>query len=307
MSAHRFGLSWLLVGTLAMGMGALPVILPSLPAVGQTSPSEASEFDRYMQRGYQLTAKRDYPSALVNFRRALSLRPGNRYALTAISNVEAYIARDRYAAQSSNRLTFVPSNRGMPGQRIAGATRFGECTQGSLTKIVALVPDNNLGMTAAANPSLFFFVPQSTAKSAELMLLSEAGDLLLTQQVPLNGKAGILPVTVDASKAKLQPGQKYQWIFSLTCKSNEPDANPFVTGWIERAELDSNLAQVITTMPPADRLPLLATSQLWNDTLATLVELQQSNPNDAAIKQQWQDVLKSAGIDPQIVNMPLLR
>lgn len=93
----------------------------------------------------------------------------------------------------------------------------------------------------------------------------------------------------------------------LTCKSNEPDANPFVTGWIERAELDSNLAQVITTMPPADRLPLLATSQLWNDTLATLVELQQSNPNDAAIKQQWQDVLKSAGIDPQIVNMPLLR
>ncbi|MFN4280091.1 DUF928 domain-containing protein [Thermosynechococcus sp.] len=307
MSAHRFGLAWLVLGTLAMGRGALPVILPSLPAVAQNSPSEASEFDRYMQRGYQLTAKRDYQSALVNFRRALSLRPGNRYALTAISNVEAYIARDRYAAQSSNRLTFVPTNRGMPGQRVAGATRFGECTQGALTKIVALVPDNNLGMTAAANPSLFFFVPQSMAKSAELLLLSEAGDLLLTQKVPLNGKAGILPVTVDASKAKLQPGQKYQWIFSLTCKPNEPDANPFVTGWIERADVDKNLAQVIAAMPAADRLPLLATSQLWNDTLATLVELQQSNPNDAAIKQQWQDVLKSAGIDPQIVNMPLLR
>ncbi|MFN4065688.1 MAG: DUF928 domain-containing protein [Thermosynechococcus sp.] len=306
MSAHRFGLSWLVLGTLAMGMGALPIILPSLPAVAQNPSSQTSEFDRYMQRGYQLTAKRDYQSALVNFRRALSLRPADRYALTAISNVEAYIARDRYAAQSRNHLTFVPPNRGMPGQRVAGATRFGECTQGSLTKIVALVPDNNLGTTAVANPSLFFFVPQSTAKSAELLLLSEAGELLLTQQVPLNGKAGILPVRVDAAKVNLQPGQKYQWIFSLTCKPNEPDANPFVTGWIERAELDRNLTKVITTIPAADRLPLLATSQLWNDTLATLVELQQSNPNDATIKRQWQDVLKSAGIDPQIVNMPLL-
>ncbi len=161
MSAHRFGLSWLVLGTLAMGMGALPVILPSLPAVAQNPSSQTSEFDRYMQRGYQLTAKRDYQSALVNFRRALSLRPGNRYALAAISNVEAYIARDRYAAQSSNRLTFVPTNRGMPGQRVAGATRFGECTQGSLTKIVALVPDNNLGMTAAANPSLFSLSPKA--------------------------------------------------------------------------------------------------------------------------------------------------
>jgi len=307
MSAHRFGLAWLLLGTLAMGMGELPVILPSLPAVAQNSSNPASEFDRYMQRGYQLTAKRDYQSALANFRRALSLRPGNRYVLMAISNVEAYIARDRYAAQSSHRLTFVPLNRGMPGQRVAGATRFGECTQGSLAKIVAIVPDNNLGMTAVDNPSLFFFVPQSTAKSAELMLLSEAGDLLLAQQVPLNGKAGILPVTVDASKVKLQPGQKYQWIFSLTCKPNEPDANPFVTGWIERAELDRNLARVMTTLAPADRLPLLATSQLWNDTLATLVELQQRNPDNPVIKQQWQDLLKSAGIEPQIVNMPLLR
>ncbi|HIK25693.1 MAG: DUF928 domain-containing protein [Thermosynechococcus sp. Uc] len=307
MSAHRFGLLWLLVGTLAMGTSALPVILPVLPAVAQNPAHQASEFDRYMQRGYQLTAQRDYQSALVNFRRALSLRPSDRYALTAIGNVEAYIARDRYAAQGSHRLIFVPPNRGMPGQRIAGATRFGECTQGSLAKIVALVPDNNLSMTAAANPSLFFFVPQTTAKSAELLLLSEAGELLLRQQVPLHGKAGILPVTVDAAKVKLQPGQKYQWFFSLICKPNEPDANPFVSGWIERAKLDSNLAQVITAMPPRDRLPLLAISQLWNDTLATLVALQQNNPNDAAIKQQWQDVLKSAGIDPQIVNMPLLR
>jgi len=304
MSSLRFGLPLILLGTLTLGVGSLPTIVAT-PAVAQSNP--ASEFDRYMQRGYQLTAKRDYQSALINFRRALSLRPGDRYALNAISNVEAYIARDRFAAQSGNRLTFVPTGRGMPGQRIAGATRFGECTQGKLAKIVALMPEDNLGVTAAANPSLFFYVPQSTAKLAELMILSEGGDLLATQEVPVSGTAGIVSVTIDPTKAALQPGQKYQWIFSLTCKPNEPDANPFVTGWIERAELDSNLAAVITTAPAAERLPLLAANQLWNDTLATLAALQRQNPNDPAMKQQWQDLLNTAGIDPQIVNMPLLQ
>jgi len=304
MSSLRFGLPLILLGTLTLGVGSLPTIVTT-PAVAQSNP--ASEFDRYMQRGYQLTAKRDYQLAIINFRRALSLRPGDRYALNAISNVEAYIARDRFAAQSGNRLTFVPTGRGMPGQRIAGATRFGECTQGKLAKIVALMPENNLGVTAAANPSLFFYVPQSMAKSAELMILSEGGDLLASQDVPVSGTAGIVGVTIDPAKATLQPGQKYQWIFSLTCKPNEPDANPFVTGWIERAELDSNLAAVITAAPAAERLPLLAANQLWNDTLATLAALQRQNPNDPAMKQQWQDLLNTAGIDPQVVNMPLLQ
>jgi len=305
MSSLRFGLPLVLLGTLTLGVGTLPAVIASAPTLAQTNP--ASEFDRYMQRGYQLTAKRDYQSALVNFRRALSLRPDNRYALNAISNVEAYIARDRFAAQSGNRLTFVPTGRGMPGQRIAGATRFGECTQGKLTRLVALMPENNLGVTAAASPSLFFYVPQSTAKSAELLILTEGGELLATQEIPVAGTAGILNVTLDPAKATLQPGQKYQWIFSLTCKPNEPDANPFVTGWIERAELDSNLAAVITAAPPVERLPLLAANQLWNDTLATLATLQRQNPSDPTTKQQWQDVLSTAGIDPQIINMPLLQ
>lgn len=305
MSSLRFGLPLLLLGTLSLGISRLPTVVVTAPAFAQGNP--ASEFDRYMQRGYQLTAKRDYQSALINFRRALRLRPGNPYALSAISNIEAYIARNRFAAQSSRRLTFVPTGRGMPGQRVAGATRFGECTQGKLANIVALMPEDNLGLTATANPSLFFYVPQSTAKAAELLILSEGGDLVATQEVPINGKAGILSVTLDPAKVTLQPGQKYQWIFSLTCKPNEPDANPFVTGWIERTELDSNLAAVIARVPAAERLPLLAANQLWNDTLATLVALQRQTPKDPALKQQWQDLLRAAGIDPQIATMPLLQ
>jgi cytochrome c-type biogenesis protein CcmH/NrfG len=45
--------------------------------------------------GYAATEQRDYQTALINFRRALQLRPGNPYATRAISNVQSYIQRSR--------------------------------------------------------------------------------------------------------------------------------------------------------------------------------------------------------------------
>jgi cytochrome c-type biogenesis protein CcmH/NrfG len=56
-----------------------------------------------MLAGYAATQQRDYPTALSYFQRALQLRPNNRYASQAISNVRGYIQRD---AQGGNAATF---------------------------------------------------------------------------------------------------------------------------------------------------------------------------------------------------------
>jgi Flp pilus assembly protein TadD len=48
-----------------------------------------------MELGYNLTNQGDYQSALINFRRALSQRPNDPYAVQAIRNVQGYIQRDR--------------------------------------------------------------------------------------------------------------------------------------------------------------------------------------------------------------------
>jgi tetratricopeptide (TPR) repeat protein len=61
---------------------------------GQTDPAAAVEtpYDRDMRIGYHATRKRDYQTALINFRRALQQRPGDAYATQAIRNVTSYIA-----------------------------------------------------------------------------------------------------------------------------------------------------------------------------------------------------------------------
>jgi hypothetical protein len=71
-----------------------------------------------MRLGYRATAKRDYRNALVNFRKALQVRPGDRYATVAIDNVSGY------AARRGRKLVFIPGIQGAPVNRIGAGTRL---------------------------------------------------------------------------------------------------------------------------------------------------------------------------------------
>lgn len=59
---------------------------------------EPSAYDRAMQIGYNATRKGDYNTGLINFKRALSQRPGDPYATQAIANVEVYLKRNQASA-----------------------------------------------------------------------------------------------------------------------------------------------------------------------------------------------------------------
>jgi len=63
----------------------------------QPQTTTRSDYERYMIIGYQATEKRDYQTALINFRRALKERPNNPYAVQAIRNVETYMQRGTQA------------------------------------------------------------------------------------------------------------------------------------------------------------------------------------------------------------------
>lgn len=301
MNARNLGINVILMGALTLTTAGITSLTPTPAAHAQ-----ATNYDSFMRTGYNLAAKRDYQSALINFRRALGLRPGDRYAQTAMRNMEAYIARDRIASQPGrNRLAYIPSNLSMPGRTIAGASRAPNCVKGSIP-LTALNPSNNLGLTAAAHPSLFFYIPETMAKTAELMVFNEAGELLETQNYAISNVPGIIEVTFDAGKSELTPGAKYRWNFSLTCRPEDPSANPFVAGWVERVEMDPNLVQAMVESPLQDRLSLYAANQIWNETLSTLAQLKLTQPNNADVAQQWQDYLNDAGIDQGIVNMPIV-
>lgn len=63
------------------------------PSPAAQQPPQLSDFDRYMEAGYEATAQRNYETALLYFRRALDERPNNSFAQQAIQNVEQYRSR----------------------------------------------------------------------------------------------------------------------------------------------------------------------------------------------------------------------
>ncbi|MEM9908695.1 MAG: hypothetical protein AAF921_27160 [Cyanobacteria bacterium P01_D01_bin.44] len=96
-----------MAGMLATGIGGTALEVSAADFLGQAKQAEPEaeaepeedEFLRVMNLGYAYAQQFDYNTALINFRRALELQPGNPYAEVAVQNMEYFIERDRNAAR----------------------------------------------------------------------------------------------------------------------------------------------------------------------------------------------------------------
>jgi len=66
---------------------------------------------------------------------------------------------------------------------------------------------------------------------------------------------------------------------------------------VKRIELDSSLANQLQNAEPRDRSAIYAEKGIWTDAVSTLADLRKANPNDPQLEQDWDDLLKSVGLD----------
>ena len=275
---------------------AATCLTPMMPIIAAPqSPTVIAQattaYNTYMRKGYSATAKRDYRNALINFRRALSVRPGDNYATTAIDNVS------RYARRGSSKSIFIASNRGAPGTRQGGATRGG-CSSSDRT-LTALVPANNLGMTTAQYPVIFFYVPQTSADILELSLLDENDNEIYQKNLKPMKTGGIASINfLDLPGLKpLQVGKSYHWYLSIVCNVQDRSADIFVDSWVQRINPDPALQSELKQVSPEGRAALYAVNGIWYDSLTALFETRKASPNNSALVNEWADLLDSVGLD----------
>lgn len=114
-----------------LGTGAL-----AKPTIAQSAqPTEAQTYTQAMLIGYAAAEQGDYHTALINFRRALAVRPGDRYALAAIENMETYIARQRAEVAKRAEIARLETT-------VAAAVAASDwaCAAASVDRLVELVP-----------------------------------------------------------------------------------------------------------------------------------------------------------------------
>jgi hypothetical protein len=257
--------------------------------------------------------------------------------ITAIFSSIAYLLpiKAQLTTSGSSDINFTPPppppDRGAAGDRGSAASRG--CGNGEQS-LMALAPDYQQtislkqketipvtkiwGLTTDGYPTFWFFVPYdfSSITEMEFVIKDESqkpSKTIYREILKKPEKPGIISVSIkeaieeplQISKTKHQT--KYHWFLKLKvkCSPQQSVESKSVDGWIERVNLNSQLAKRIEQATPLQKAALYAENGIWHDALTTLGEARLSQPNNASLFTNWTSLLKSEELD-KLANYPLV-
>jgi hypothetical protein len=164
----------------------------------------------------------------------------------------------------------------------------------SSKSLTALIPIGGRVLTTRQHPTFLFYIPYAPddVRVGEFSLLvntpKEKPQFYKTRFTVLQ-TPGIVSITLPSKpEYALEEGEVYTWYFDLYCQSNtssEPDLE--VSGGVQRVALT----------PERERQINRATPAIWYDASANLAESLRTSPQDAKLRNDWVNLLKSIGLE----------
>lgn len=202
-----------------------------------------------------------------------------------------------------------PAGKGAPSQTAGGGRRQGGICSNSPAStleqsLVALMPSNTIGLIVAERPTFLFYVPKTSAKTAEFVLDDvQSGQRLVRAVVNIPESPGIYSFTPNLP-TPLQFDQDYTWVFSIVCGEEGDVEDALVRGRVRRIQPDPTLVSQLDKATPLEQVVLYAKSGIWFEAVNGLVTLRSTQPNNPEVTAAWQKLLKSVGLDA-IATAPL--
>ena len=181
-----------------------------------------------------------------------------------------------------------PDNQRTPGGGLNPSNPSCKTTSKPLT---ALIPVKNPVLTTREHPTFLFYVPYASdeVRVGEFSLLVglEEKTRLYKTRFTLPQTPGIVSITLpSAPEYALEEGQYYHWYLKLYCQTNtSSQASVDVNGWVQRVALN----------PERERQIKAAAPDVWYDALANLALSLRASPQDARLRNDWANLLKSIG------------
>ena len=207
---------------------------------------------------------------------------------------------------------FRSPNRGLPPDAAGSGVRSSlgtQCQKDGNTKLplISLMPENNFGLTLSNNPTLLFYIPQTSARTAEFILRDDQDVDIYRKPFALTGMPGIIsfPAMEGSNIPVLKIDRNYHWYFVIICNPNNRQNDILVEGWLQRMEASPVLTEKIKQAQGINRVAIYAENGIWYDAIATIAQLRYQYPNHTDLAKSWQELLKSVGLD-EVVNEPLI-
>lgn len=194
--------------------------------------------------------------------------------------------------------TITTARQGLPGRRISGGVREGNCFADFNQSLVAIMPRNNLGKTAAARPSFWFSIPQSSGYSeVKFQLFDDADQAIYSTQIKISDSHGLSEFQLPATAPELSVNKNYRWIFSVGCS----DVSRFeVQGWVRRVNLPAAVASQVASASAEERVALYESAGLWHEQVSELANLRRNDLANINFQLEWAALLESTGLTSDI-------
>jgi hypothetical protein len=166
--------------------------------------------------------------------------------------------------------------------------------------LTAFSPTTKPGLTVAERPTFLVYVPKTSAENAEFSLRSRDGRGVYRTTVALTNTPDIMSITLPAQAPPLEVGKQYTWSLAVICNPNDRVEDRFVTGTVQRTELDATRRSQIQQASPKEQVSLYQKADAWYDALTVLFELQRTQPNDPNISATWREFLQAGGVSSMI-------
>lgn len=184
-------------------------------------------------------------------------------------------------------------DRGAPARSFGTGSRGPICDDELVRPpLTALMPKNNVGTSVGPNPTVYLYVPETSDKQAEFVLVDLTNRRFLYETTfQLSGTPGIIKLTLPKT-VELKPGSHYQWHFGVICDPQDQSKNKVLQGFLERTTLSREQeVQLEEADEPLEQAKVYATAGVWSETLTIIAQLRESNPK------AWEELLNSVDLE----------
>ncbi|WP_041779842.1 DUF928 domain-containing protein [Allocoleopsis franciscana] len=171
--------------------------------------------------------------------------------------------------------------------------------------LTVLSPQNNIVTTVSDQPTLYWYIPKTEAKSADFVVYDPEGQLVYQTKVALEGIPGVVKLSLPRT-VELKMGQEYDWTLALDQSPENEEQNRSVGGKIKRTALTATQkAQLAAARQPLQQAEIYAEAGIWQETISILAQLRHDRPSDRNINAAWKELLESVELK-EIANAPLI-
>jgi hypothetical protein len=167
-----------------------------------------------------------------------------------------------------------------------------------------LSPLDNVVTTVSDHPTLFWYIPQTQAKSAEFVVFDQQRTIVYQTTLALKNTPGIVRLSLPKT-VNLETNKNYQWKLVLRCNPESWWDDVMVGGFLKRTMLTSEQKRnLAAAKQPLEQAEVYAQAKVWQETLSILAQLRADRPNDPTIRNAWTELLDSVRLS-FLENAPL--